>query len=70
MNATLPAPAVHSSPSTVWDALLASLARGDEIDVALADAVCRQAGRSIGELTAAVAERVSRLKPISQESHA
>ena len=52
-----------SAPAPAFDALVASLSRGDDVDVALAAAVCQQAGKSMSDLAEAVRRRAAELRP-------
>lgn len=51
-----------SAPVPPFDALVAALARGDAIDVELAEAVCRAEGRTMAELNDAVRRRAAELR--------
>ena len=51
-----------SAPVPAFDALVAALVRGDEVDVSLAEAVCLQAGRSMHDLAEAARRRAADLR--------
>jgi hypothetical protein len=60
-TATIP-PQSRTTPSVTFDALANALARGDDVDAELVEAIVGQAGRTMADLAAAVAERVEQLQ--------
>jgi hypothetical protein len=46
------------APTAAFEALVNTLARGDDVDAPLVEAIVRQAGLTLADLASAVAERI------------
>jgi hypothetical protein len=61
MTATA-SPSTARSPSAAFDALVSTLARGDDVDAALVEAIVANAGRTMTDLASAVEDCVERFQ--------